>query len=60
MLRNKSRRKRYCKGQTNDSKEFKMAGKGKRYYRRKEQVHRKKKRLSGNQQIIEMEERKST
>lgn len=37
-----------------------MAGKGKRYYRRKEQVYRKKKRLSGNQKIIEMEERKST
>lgn len=34
---------RYCKGQTNNLKELKMTGKGRRYYRRKEQVQGKKK-----------------
>lgn len=59
MSKNKSRRKKYCKGQTNSLRELKMTGEENTYYRRKIR-YRGKERWSENQQITEMEERKSS
>lgn len=51
MLRNKSRSKRYCEGQTNNLWELKMKGKGKSSDRTTD-IEGGKVRLLGNQQII--------
>lgn len=43
MLRNKSRRKRYCKGQSNDSKELKWQEKGRDVIEEKNRYTEKRK-----------------
>lgn len=59
MLRNKSMRKRYCKGQANDSRDESWQDKGRDIIEEKNRYREKRKvKLSGNQQI-EMEQRKS-